>query len=115
MRLLDTVAVVAALAASTGRPHMMIRANATGLRLLRDSTSDLLPADVVDEIAATGTAIVSGQDFVDGALDFWKLEQVLIARRIQGVSVRLSQADGSVRVHEAIEAIVADMPARAVA
>jgi hypothetical protein len=115
MRLLDTAAIVASLAASTGRPHMMIRANATGLRLLRDSASDLLPADVVDEIAASGTAIVSGQTFVDGALDFWNLEQALIAHRIQGVSVRLSQADGSVRVHDAIEAIVADMPARAAA
>lgn len=115
MRLLDTAAIVATLAASTGRPHMMIQANATGLRLLRDSASDLLPVDVVDEIAATGTAIVSGQTFVDGALDFWNLEQALIARRIQGVSARLSQADGSVRIHHAIEAIVADMPARAAA
>jgi len=115
MRLLDTAAVVAALATATGRPHMLVRATSKGVMAMRCAQTELLPSDVLEALDADGSAIVSGSTFVDGALGFWNLEQALVAQRIQGVTMRLVQADGSVRIHDGVDAVVARMPMRAAA
>lgn len=111
MRLLDNAAVVSALAVATGRPHMLIECVPGCIGNLRAMQPAVLSSDIVDALDADGRAIVSGDDFVEGALAFYNAEQRLIAERVVGVSLRLAQGNGSVRVHEAIVHPTVAMPA----
>ena len=115
MTLLDNAAIVAALATATGRPHMLVLATQNGVADLRACSTVILSADVVAGLADEGRAIVSGTSFVDGALEFHRLEKALVANRIQGVTLRLAQSDGSVRIHDGVDCPVVAMPLRAAA
>jgi len=113
MRLLDNAAVVSALAVATRRPHMLIECAPGCIGGLRAMQPAVLPAEVLDALATDGSAITCGETFVDGALDFWNVEQRLIAGNVVGVSLRLAQDNGTIRVHEAISHPVVAMPALA--
>lgn len=113
MRLLDNAAIVSALAVATGRPHMLIECLPDCIGNLRAMQPAVLPSDVVDALEADGWAITSGDDFVEGALAFYNVEQRLIAERTVGVSLRLAQGNGSVRMHEVIVHPTVAMPALA--
>jgi hypothetical protein len=115
MTLLDDAAIVSALAAATGRPHMLVLATPNGVADLRACSTVILSTDIIASLADEGRAIVSGTSFVDGALEFQRIEKALIDNRIQYVTVRLAHSDRSVRIHDGIDCPVVAMPLRAVA
>lgn len=109
MKPLDMDAVVATLATSTGRPHMIIGAGPRGIEALRGTSATRFVEGTVDMLEAQGFAIVSFGSFVEAALDFCAVQDEILADRLPNVSLRLVQADGSVRQQNSVAAIV-DMP-----
>ncbi len=111
MRLLDKTAVLVALATATRNPHMLVEASAHACARMRASDTRILADDVLAEIERDGRVIVSGVSFVDGALEFCRIEKALVDQNIQGVSLVLAQHTGLVRRNAPVEAVVVSMDA----
>lgn len=112
MRTLDLAAIVAQLAVSTKRAHILIRCSPEAARTLSETfPTTLLPVDAAVALRADGWTVIDCGDFVSGALDFCNMQDRIVGGSIHGASLMLAQDNGSIRRQDATAETV-DMPAR---
>ena len=112
MRTLDLAAIVAQLAVSTKRAHILVRCSPEAARTIADTfPATLLPVDAAAALLSVGWTVVDCGDFVSGALDFCNMQDRIVGSRIHGTSLMLAQTDGSIRRQEATAETI-EMPAR---
>lgn len=112
MRTLDLAAMVAALAVSTKRAHILIRCSPEAARTITETfPATLLPADASAALLGDGWTVVDCGGFVSGALDFCAMQDRIVGGRIHGASLMLAQDNGSIRRQDATAETV-EMPAR---
>lgn len=115
MRALDTRTIASTLASATRKPHMLIEATSSAIAKFRSMSHCRLPAEIIDLVDKDGFAILAFESFAGAALDFYALEQRILAEEIHGIGLHLVQDNGSTRIHEATVYSVVQMPLPAAA